>query len=136
MTLADKFAEGFKWNTAATIICAILQFTYVVILARLLTPFEFGLFAICMIWMRIATSILDVGLTNAIVQTDNLNNRKWFNLFALQHIIGWFLFLISFFIIPLVAPYVNSDVRLIDLFKALSLVFFNISLRSGAPWKY
>jgi O-antigen/teichoic acid export membrane protein len=61
-------ARGIRWTALAAAAAAVLQALQVVVLARLLTPSEFGLFATVAVVTGLATFIAEAGLGPALVR--------------------------------------------------------------------
>lgn len=79
--------SGVKWNTLAMVISSVLQFAALAILARLLTPADFGLMGMVMVVINFAQALADMGMSNAIIQKktvpkDHLSSFFWLNVFT------------------------------------------------------
>ena len=73
---------GGLWGRAG------LQMISTIVLARLLTPADFGLIAMVGAVMGIAELVRDFGMTGAIIQAQNLSERVWRSLLWLSAGIG------------------------------------------------
>src|SRR6266540_948024 len=85
MNLTQRAIAGFTWAGISTVINTLVQFTQVAILARFLSPAEFGIVAVVQILVTFSTLFLDVGLSNAIIQQQDVTHRQlsslyWFNI--------------------------------------------------------
>jgi lipopolysaccharide exporter len=72
------------------------------LLARLLSPSDFGMVAIVMVVLGFAQTYLDMGISNAIIQRqhtskEQLSSLYWLNIFA-----GWIIFGITVAVTPLI----------------------------------
>ena len=79
-SLGDRAARG-SGIVLATRPAALLQFGSMVILARLLSPTDFGLVAMVTSVIGIADLIRDFGLSSAAIQAKTLSNDERTNLF-------------------------------------------------------
>lgn len=87
MSLKKDVLSGIKWTTTSTVIVTILQTAQMIILARLLTPSDFGLMAILMIIIGFSQAFMDMGISSAIIQRQNITNTQlsslyWLNIFS------------------------------------------------------
>ena len=85
-----------------------------IVLARLLTPADFGLIAMVGAVMGIAELVRDFGMTGAIIQAQNLSERVWRSLLWLSAAIGMVLAGIVALCAPLIAALYNEP-RLVQI---------------------
>lgn len=84
------------------------------ILARLLTPDDFGLLAIVMVFSGLFSLISDMGVGTAIVQYQDLTERDYGGLFVFSGLLSFALVVLFCITSPLIA-YMYGDERLISL---------------------
>lgn len=108
--------HSIKWNYFGALIKGLSQLAVLGVMARLLTPEEFGLMALAQIALRFGSYFADFGLAAAIQQKKEINDSEirasfWFSVFA-----GIFFFLVTlvmavplanFFDTPKLAPIIN-----------------------------
>lgn len=95
------------------------------ILARLLTPEEFGVVAIIVVFISFFNLLSNFGIGPAIVQNKSLTNEDLSSIFSFTIIFGIVLGLIFFFLSPLIASFYNQPI-LTKLSRLMSLsIFFN-----------
>lgn len=80
-SLSDAAARGTGVTLAAQLLRAVLQFGSVVVLARLLTPRDFGLVAMVVSVIGVAELLRDFGLSSAAIQSKVLTDDERTNLF-------------------------------------------------------
>jgi O-antigen/teichoic acid export membrane protein len=117
MSLKAAAAQGAKWSAVSAAANAAIQFVQLAILARLLSPADFGLVAIVLVILGFAQTYLDMGISAAIIQRhdtskDQLSSLYWLNIFC-----GWIIFGVTVAIAPLMAllfrqPYLLTIVPL------------------------
>jgi O-antigen/teichoic acid export membrane protein len=86
--LAHSAARGVFFTLAAQIAKLVLQLLSVVILARLLTPHDYGLLAIVLVVVGVGEIFRDFGLTTASIQAPVLTTGQRDNLFWINSAIG------------------------------------------------
>ncbi len=99
-----------------------LQFATLAILARLLSPADFGLMGMIMVVIGFAQAFADMGISNAIIHRqdstkDQLSSLYWLNIFA-----GIIVFCVVCAITPLVVLFYHEP-RLSNLLYLTALVF-------------
>lgn len=103
--LKTQAISGVKWNTAAMVVLTGLQFVTMAVLARLLTPSDFGLMGIVMIVIGFAQAFVDMGLSNAIIQRQQVEETHLSSFFWINIFLGSGLFICILAITPLVVLY-------------------------------
>lgn len=83
-SLRQQAAAGGKWTAVSAVASVAIQLVQLAALGRLLEPSDFGLMAIMMVVIGLATSIADFGVGNYIVQVSVLSLRFFKRLFALS----------------------------------------------------
>jgi teichuronic acid exporter len=71
MTLKQKTINGIKWSFIDNTARLGLSFIIGIILARLLTPREFGLIGMITIFIAISTSFVNSGFSQALIRKQN-----------------------------------------------------------------
>jgi len=100
----------------------VVQVLSVVVLARLLSPHDYGLLAMVTTIIGVAELFRDFGLSSAAVQAKSLSARQRDNLFWINTALGLALSLIIFFGAPLIAA-VYRQPDLIPLAQVLAWMF-------------
>ena len=99
-----------------------LQIVAVVVLARLLEPRDYGLFAMVLAVVGVGEIFRDFGLSSAAVQARSLSRRQRDNLFWINTLIGTCLAAITYAAaVPLAALY--DEPALVDVARALAVAF-------------
>lgn len=104
-----------------------IQLVSTVILARLLTPTEYGTLAMVTAVTAFAALFRDLGLSSAAIQKKGLTTAQQSNLFWLNVLMGIFLAIVVASSAPLIARFYNKP-ELVEVTLVLSLNFFLTSL--------
>lgn len=99
-----------------------LQVLSVIVLARLLTPHDYGLVAMVLAVIGVAEIFRDFGLSAAAVQSPTLTRGERDNLFWINSGLGLVLAIATFLAAPLVAA-IYRQPELTDLTRLLALIF-------------
>jgi O-antigen/teichoic acid export membrane protein len=100
MSLKKKTINGIAWNGAGNIARQILTVVTLIVMARFLTPDDFGIFAILMIFVGFMNIFATMGTSQAVIHLDSPSKRMlssifYFNvgmglvLFGLLYILAW-----------------------------------------------
>lgn len=125
--LKNRAKKGFIWNTVERLVTNGIQFILTVILARLLSPDDYGIIAMPAIFLAIAQVFIDSGFANALIRKPDLNEQDLSTAFYFNVLVGIGSYLILFFSSPLIADFFNTPI-LSKLLKVTALVVFLNSL--------
>ncbi|BAQ65680.1 lipopolysaccharide biosynthesis protein [Geminocystis sp. NIES-3709] len=122
MSIKQKTIQGFFWSILQNWGSQAGSFIVFLILARLLTPEDFGLVSLANVLLALMNIFLEQGLSSALIQREKLEREHLDTVFCTQVIIGIFLTLISFFLADSIANIFNQP-QLIPIIKCLSFLF-------------
>lgn len=122
MTLKNKVLSGAKWVMVANIFRQVLGIISLIVYARLLTPDDFGVFAILMIFVGFLGMFTDMGTSAALIHTDNPSSKLLSSVFYFNLGVGIVLFLLLSLLTPLIVSFFNED-QLSVLMPVIALNF-------------
>lgn len=120
-SLTKQTIGGFLWMIGVKAVNAIFQFAILAVLARILTPSEFGLMGLAMIVVSFSDIFNDLGLGPAITQKERLNATDIHAGFTYSIIFGCILLLLLWLLAPLIAIFFKNE-GLISILRAISFV--------------
>lgn len=120
MSLANRTVNGIVWTGSSTFVNAVINFVILVVLARILSPADFGLMGMVMAVINFVVLFSDFGLCAAIVRQKETNEEELSTIFFLSVGMGIFLFLICFFSSGLIARFFQKT-ELSYLLKIISV---------------
>ncbi|TQK18630.1 PST family polysaccharide transporter [Microbacterium sp. SLBN-154] len=121
-SLASAAARGGASTVIFQLIRMVIGLGTMVIVARLLNPADFGLFAMIIAIVGLAEILRDFGFMNAVSRAPSLSRRQASNLFWMNTGLGLFIGVALFLSSSLLATF-YSEPRLGPLAQALALVF-------------
>lgn len=127
MNLKQKVITGVKWTSLSSITIAILQILQISILARYLSPEDFGLMAIVIVVIGFSRIFSDMGISNAIIHNQNTTSDQLSSLYWLNIASGLFLFLVIVSLSSYIADF-YSQPKLINLLMLLASIFVVLSI--------
>ncbi len=122
MSLARKTAGGFLVNALANFVRLGLQFLVVMpILARLLSPQDFGVMAMAMTFVALLGTLNDFGISTALVRVENASGSLWSTAFWTNALLGLVMGGLAFFAAPTLAVFYGEP-RVEPLGQAIAAV--------------
>ena len=119
-SLGHKAVTGAIWATVDRVGSMILQFVVNLVLARLLTPSDFGTVGMLTIFIVVSMTLVDGGFASALIQQKESDQTDFSTIFFWNVGVSFFLYGIIFFISPLVASFYKMPV-LVDILRVLGL---------------
>lgn len=122
--LAQKTVNGAAINIFVTVSKTVLQFAVVLpILARVLTPADFGLVGMAMAFVAFFTMFNDLGISAALVRAKDPSRAFWSTAFWTNFVLGCGLTIGVFYAAPWIAGFYGEP-QVEPLVEALSAVLF------------
>ena len=126
--LTDKVARGVFWVLMEKFGVQAAHFVVTLVLARLLTPDDYGTVALLSIFISISNVFVDCGLGKALVQKRNATQTDYNTVFYLSVAVAAVLYAVLFLAAPFVARFYGIP-DLVPMMRvlALSLVFHSVN---------
>lgn len=119
-SLKGKAVKGVVWNAVETYSMKGLEFVLGVILARLLSPSDYGLIGMTSIFFAISGVFIDSGFGSALVQKKDRNEDDYCTVFYVNLTVSLFFYGVLFVIAPYVADFFEQPL-LKDLMRVSAL---------------
>lgn len=124
-SLKDKTVKGASWSFIDSIAGQGITFLVGLVLARLLTPEEYGLIGIIYIFIAVFNSIVDSGFSNALIRKKDARNIDYNTVFISNLVVSVVLFIVLFLCAPIISQFFNQS-QLIPLLRVMgSIVVIN-----------
>ena len=114
--------KGAIWEILGKFGSQIISFLITILLARYLSPAEYGIMGMCMAVIGVAAVFMDLGFKSALIQSKSVTNQQYSTVFYINGAIAVFLFLCCFFAAQPLADFYRQP-QITHLFKVLSLNF-------------
>ena len=108
MTLKQKTVSGTIWSFIDSFANQGIQFIVGIILARILSPAEFGLIGMLTIFIALSQSFIDSGFTNALIRKQDCTQTDYSTVFYFNFVVGIIFYLILFFSANSIAIFFNE----------------------------
>lgn len=130
--LKDKAIKGVAWTMIERYSGQIVQFVISIILARILTPSEYGLIGMLGIFIGLTSIFIDGGFSSALVQRKDRTDRDISTVFYINVGMAVVMYLLLFVSAPWIADfYKQPELTAIVRVYCLGLVISSLTSTSG-----
>lgn len=131
-SLKSQIISGVFWTGLRNIGSYGINFAISLILARLLSPEDFGVVAIVGVFTALFGTFIDSGLSSALVQKKDLKNEDCSSVFFVNFAMALFLYSLLFFTAPLIAQFFKKTELVWCLrVSALTMVIGSLTIVQG-----
>lgn len=120
-SLKDKTVKGTFWSAADTFLAQGVSFIVGIVLARLLTPEEYGLIGIVTIFTTVMLGVVDSGFSNALIRKKDVANEDYNTLFIFNLVVSVALFALLFVVAPWISRFFERP-QLVELVRVMGLI--------------
>lgn len=120
-SLKNKTVKGASWSFIDSIAGQGITFLVGLVLARLLTPEEYGLIGIITIFIAVFNSIVDSGFSNALIRKNDAKDIDYNTVFSSNLVISIVLFGVLFLCAPVISQFFNQP-QLIPLLRVMGSI--------------
>ena len=129
-SLKDKTVRGVGWSAADSFLGQGVTFLVGIVLARLLSPSEYGLIGIITIFTTILSGFVDCGFSNSLIRKKETSNDDYNTMFIVNLTMSIAMYAVLFASAPLIAEFFEREelttltrvTGLILIIQALSIV--------------
>lgn len=107
--LKKETVKGVAWSGIDKIANGGIQFLANIILARLLTPSDFGLLAIIALFVQISQTFIDSGFGNALIQKKDRSQNDYSTVFFFNLALSIVFYVILYFCAPFIAEFFENE---------------------------
>ena len=126
----NKAISAFLWSAAQTLTSQGLVFTISIVLARFISPSEFGLVAMLSIFVNLGDAIVNSGLSQSLIREKNVSEEEYSSVFYFNVGISLVIYVIFYNLAPFIAAFYHQDLMtsivrmyfIIFIIKSLSLI--------------
>ncbi len=119
-SLKDKTVKGVTWNGISNIISTGVSFLVGIVLARLLSPDDYGLIGIITIFTAICDTIINAGFSSALIRKKDAAEDDFCTVFIVNLSISLLLYFILFVSAPLIAKFFERE-ELVSLTRVATI---------------
>lgn len=126
-SLKQKTAKGVLWSSIEQFSVQIIQFVLGLIMARILSPHDYGLVGMILVFIVIAQVFVESGFANALIRKQNRTEVDYSTAFYFNIVVGIVAYFVLFFVSPYIADFYDEPL-LEPLTKVVALTVFINSL--------
>lgn len=106
--LKQKTVKGTVWSAVERFSVQGVQFIVMIVMARILTPEDYGLVGMLAIFLAVSQSLIDSGFSQALIRKMDRTEIDNCTVFYFNIVVGLVLYLILYFLAPLVAKFYDA----------------------------
>ena len=128
-SLKQKAAKGVLWSTVERFSVQGVQFLIMIVMARLLTPHDYGLIGMLAIFIAVAQSLIDSGFSQALIRKQDRTEADNNTVFYFNIVVSTLLYIILYASAPFVADFYNTP-QLCPVMRVvcLSIIFNSLAV--------
>lgn len=127
-SLKSKATKGIIWSSIERFSTQGIQFFIMIIMARLLTPKDYGLIGMVAIFLAVSQSLIDSGFSQALIRKRNRTEIDNSTVFYFNIIVSSILYIILYIVAPFVAEFYNQP----ELTNVMRVICLGVILNSLA----
>ncbi len=101
----NKTIAGLGWSLLETLGSKGIQFIVMIILARLLSPAEFGIIGMIMIFIEVSNTFIDSGFSQALIREKEITQKDFSTVFFFNLFVAMILYVVLFFSAPVIVTF-------------------------------
>jgi len=119
--LKEKAIKGVSWSFIDNIANSGITFLVGIVLARLLTPQEFGILGMIAVFIAVSNSIVDSGFSSALIRKADIKNIDYNTVFYFNMVLGIVLYILLYFAAPFISNFFNEPI-LVSITRVMGLI--------------
>lgn len=128
-SLKQKTVKGVTWTFTEQVLTRGVNFLIGIILARLLSPTDYGLVGILGVFLTISQTLINGGLTSALIQTKNPSEKDFSTVYLVNLVLSFVFYGLLFVLAPAIAHFYDQPL-LKHLLRVISLILIIGALSS------
>lgn len=129
MSLKQKALSGIFWTLIQQFSSQSISFIVSIILARILLPEQFGLIAILNVFVNIGSILMDGGMGQSLIRTENPDTDDYSTVFYFNLIVSFIIYFIVYLVSPFIADFYNQP-ELESISKWYCIIFITNAFSS------
>jgi len=121
-SLKQSAVTAIKWNAIGQFGNNFLNFTFSIILARLLSPADFGLVTLVFVVTEVSNVFIESGFASGLIQSKNVTEIDFSTIYVFNILVGLLFSFLIYFSGGFFAAF-YEDTRLVNITKAISVIY-------------
>jgi teichuronic acid exporter len=119
--------KSIGWSFSERLGSQSLAFIFSILLTRLLSPTDFGLIGMILVFIALGQSLIDSGMTSSLIKKDSPDDLDYSVVFITNLVFSLLIYLCVFLVAPLISAFYDQP-ELISILRVYSLGFVFIAL--------
>lgn len=119
-SLKERTISGLIWNAIERFMVQGGQFVIRIMIARMITPAEYGLVGMVAVFLVLSDVIINGGFSQALIQKKNRTDLDYSTVFFINFSLGLIIYFLLYYFAPEISHFYKDD-RLIDVIRLISL---------------
>ncbi|EPC4486669.1 lipopolysaccharide biosynthesis protein [Serratia liquefaciens] len=119
-TLKERAVSGMIWSIIERFLVQGVQFGISIVLARIISPSDFGLIGMVAVFIVLSDIIINSGFTQALIQKKDRTQTDYSTVFYFNLLISILLYAVIYFIAPFVADFYSAP-PLVHIIRVLGI---------------
>lgn len=119
--LRNKTIKGTFWSGADAFLGQGVTFLVGIVLARILSPSEYGLIGIVLIFTTVLSGLVDSGFSTALIRKNDTTNDDYNTMFITNMVLSLLVYVVLFFFSPFISLFFNRP-ELTNLTRVTGLI--------------
>lgn len=120
-SLKEKTVNGVGWSFADNIVSTGITFLVGLILARILSPAEFGILGMIAVFIAVSNTVVDSGFSSALIRKNDATNTDYNTVFYFNLLLGIVLYGVLFLSSPAISRFFKEPI-LIPITRVMGIV--------------
>ena len=120
-SLKHKTVHGVSWSLIDNLASSGISFLVGIVLARILSPAEFGLLGMIAVFIAVSNSIVDSGFSSALIRKTDANDSDYNTVFYFNLLLGILLYFLLFLCAPLISSFFHEP-SLIPVARVMGVI--------------
>lgn len=128
-SLKNKTIKGTAWSAVDNIVQYGVSFVVSIVLARLLTPDDYGLIGIILIFTAICNAIINSGFSTALIRKKNITENDYNTAFIVNIVLSFILYVVLCLGAPLIADFFcREELTLLTRVSSFSMIIGGLAI--------
>lgn len=127
-TINNKVISGLAWEGVTKILVQMFTWATTIIVARILSPADYGIVAISGVFIGVLAIVTDMGFMSALINRKEITQEEQDGSFWLSVLLSLFLFIIIYLSAPYIASFYEYSV-LVEIIRVSALILPLTSLK-------
>ena len=111
MSIRDSAITGVLWSTASRFFILAFEFIIGIVLARLLTPDDFGLVGMITLFFVLSETLVNSGFSQALVRKLHCSEEDYATAFFFNLSVSVILFILLYFLAPFISIFFEKKIK-------------------------